>query len=276
MTDVLVTGAEGFIGSHLVPALEANGDDVTTLDLNGEPDIKTDVATYDGFGQWDVIYHLAAVVNPRRCAAHPQEAWRVNATATYNLVRQLDGDQQLIFTSTDHVYGPRPINGRRIHEQDDREPETLYGLTKLLGEEAIYHAGRVADLRYRIYRLFSVYGPGQSPGQLVPDVIEKAKTQDVMAIRDPAVHQTMTYVPDAVEVLATRATPPGTYNLCASPCISVEQVYRAIADHFEVECVREPGREKAACGNNTRISQYYDDWTDFETGIEETIGAQYG
>lgn len=273
MTDVLVTGAEGFIGGHLVPALEANGDDVTTLDISGTPDVQTDASTYDGYGQFDVIYHLAAIVNPRRCAAHPQEAWRANVTATYNLVRQLDGDQHLVFPSTDHVYGPRPLDGTRIAEDGERKPETLYGLTKLLGEEVIRHAARVDDLRYRIYRLFSVYGPGQSRGQLVPDVIEKARTQDVMAIRDPAVHQSMTYVPDAVEVMAGRTPPPGTYNLCAGPCISVEQVYRAIADHFDVECVREPGREKAACGNNAKLSRYFDDWTAFETGIEATIEA---
>lgn len=273
MSDALVTGAAGFIGSHLVPALEADGHDVTTLDIADSADITTNVADYDNFGSYEAVYHLAAISDIRQCEVHPRRTWRANVLGTFNLCEQLTSDQDLVFPSTDHVYGRQRLGRGALTECSTSNPLSLYGLTKLVGEHIIRYYARSVGFHYCIYRLFSVYGPGQRRGWLVPDVIEKCRTQDVVAIRDPEVHQSMTYVDDAVDVLARDVVPPGTYNVCAPNCRSVEEVYREIAAHFDAECIPEEGKQVAACGDNTKISRYYDDWTPLEEGIERTIAA---
>lgn len=176
MTRILVTGARGFLGTHLVAELQAHGHDVTGVDLRDGDLANAGPAQYlIGRAQPDVVVHLAAQVG--RLFGEQDAAFtiRTNAVAT-TLVAQAcaDAGAVLVYASTSEVYGaaddgsPDPEAEAWGHSSSDDNldpallPYNLYGLTKRWGEEA---ARLYAPEYLRILRFSMPYGPGLPPGR---------------------------------------------------------------------------------------------------------------
>ena len=177
MKHALVTGAAGFIGSHLVAALEQAGCGVTGIDDERSGDwnrvdtpctrVKRDLTemTTDELtelcGPSDVVFHLAAEKH-NSARATPQKIIDVNISATRRLFEAATRADRakVVFTSSLYVYGsmgPEPM-----HEHDLPTPTTVYGVSKLAGE----HLLRVVvdddrRLAWSVARLFFIYGPRQ-------------------------------------------------------------------------------------------------------------------
>src|SRR5512142_302585 len=165
----LVTGATGFVGSHVVEALAARGDTVTVLarsEARAAPLAPLGVAVALGSledpaalaaaarGQ-DVVFHLAGLT----AAATPADYQRVNAEGTRRLLEAAAAAAapraRFVYVSTQAVLGPsRP--GERLAEDAPCRPVTAYGRSKLAGEEAVRGATGVA---WTIVRPSAVYGP---------------------------------------------------------------------------------------------------------------------
>ena len=171
--EVLVTGAGGFIGSHLTEALLAEGRAVRALDLNldriqhlaSTPDLQTltadirdESAVEQALAGVGTVFHLAAA---HLGASTPEIEFRqVNIDATKNLVSTASraGARRFVHCSSVGVFGR--IDNPPADETTICRPELTYEKTKLEGEEAVLEAARAADLQVVVLRPVWVYGPG--------------------------------------------------------------------------------------------------------------------
>jgi UDP-glucose 4-epimerase len=173
---VVVTGGAGFIGSHVVEALLARGDDVTVVDdlssgkrenvPEGAPLVVADVregidAVYDEVRP-EVCFHLAAQVDVRVSVERPAHDASVNVLGTIALLEAARRNgTQLVFSSTGGaIYGecdgPAP-------EEAERRPLAPYGVSKLAGEEYLAAYNRLYGSGHVSLRYGNVYGPRQDP-----------------------------------------------------------------------------------------------------------------
>jgi UDP-glucose 4-epimerase len=173
---VVVTGGAGFIGSHVVEALLARGDDVTVVDdlssgkrenvPEGAPLVVADVregidAVYDEVRP-EVCFHLAAQVDVRVSVERPAHDASVNVLGTIALLEAARRHgTQLVFSSTGGaIYGecdgPAP-------EEAERRPLAPYGVSKLAGEEYLAAYNRLYGSGHVSLRYGNVYGPRQDP-----------------------------------------------------------------------------------------------------------------
>jgi nucleoside-diphosphate-sugar epimerase len=161
----LVTGATGFVGSHLVEALHRRGDEVTALARSArkaqalaplgitvvEGDLHDMAALERAVEGQDVIYHVAGTVAARNEA----EFMRANRDGTANLVAGArEGRSRLVFVSSMAAAGPAE-RGRPLVGNEPPRPVTAYGRSKLAAEQVVTGSG----LRWTIVRPPTVYGP---------------------------------------------------------------------------------------------------------------------
>lgn len=174
----VVTGGCGFIGSHLVDALVARGDEVTALDdfSTGDRGFLNPAATLvegsvtdaallrsvlDGAG---AVFHTAAMASVPLSVDDPAGTHEVNATGTLNVLQAAreGGVGRVVFSSSSSVYGEQdsPI----MREDMTPRPLSPYGLQKLIGEQYGGMFAQLFGMRVVSLRYFNVYGPRQPAG----------------------------------------------------------------------------------------------------------------
>lgn len=177
---VLVTGGAGFIGSHLVDALLARGDDVTVIDdlsagkLARLPDasLLTPLNIIDGGtlteivakAEPEIVFHLAAQIDVRRSVEDPAHDAQINVLGTINVLSaaQSAGARVIMASTGGAIYGreaPVPTPESYVPR-----PEAPYGTGKYCGEQYIGLFNRLHGARHAALRLANVYGPRQDPG----------------------------------------------------------------------------------------------------------------
>jgi UDP-glucose 4-epimerase len=180
MTRALVTGGAGFIGSHLVDALLARGDEVTVVDhLRNRPNLAGAAAAHlvegdvcrvgamvEAFAaaRPEVVFHLAAQIDVRRSVADPAIDAFVNigGTATVLEAARRAGARRVVLASTAGVYG-EPV-ARPTPEDAPPAPLSPYGAGKAAAERYVELFSRLYGLSGVSLRMSNVYGPRQSPG----------------------------------------------------------------------------------------------------------------
>ena len=266
----MVTGAAGFIGSHLVERLLQQGDTVVAVDcltdyydldqkranLSGyEADAAVDVvledladpSVLDRVADVDVVFHLAGQPGVRL-------SWDRNFT-TY-VERNIDRTQQLleaarsvglarlVYASSSSVYGNQP--SYPVDEDAVPHPFSPYGVTKLAAEHMCSLYAQNYGLSTVSLRFFTVYGPRQRPDMAFSKFIratlagEPIKvTGDGTAIRD------FTYVSDIVSALLAAGgadvAPGSVYNTCGTESVTVNDTIRLIGEAVGTEPTVERG-----------------------------------
>ncbi len=172
----VVTGGAGFVGSHVVEALLARGDDVTVVDnlSSGrrenlpddvrlvEADIREPLDDAFAEARPEVVFHLAAQIDVRRSVAEPGYDAAVNVLGTVQVLEAArEHDAQVVFSSTGGaIYGectgPAP-------ETAERNPLSPYGTSKLAAEEYLASYNRLYGSEHVALRYGNVYGPRQDP-----------------------------------------------------------------------------------------------------------------
>lgn len=190
MSNILVTGGSGFIGSHLVNRLIEDGHMVHIIDkIEGDPTLQTlrkakyhkanvkDLSVIDLIQdiQPDFIFHLAAHFCDSSDAKDIKETAETNIIGTIHIMEgaRLAGVEKVIFTSSAAIYGPPAYLG--IDENHPLSPKRPYGMTKRSAEEFIQLYARLHNINYTILRLSTVYGIRQRPhtdGDLIADLIQ--------------------------------------------------------------------------------------------------------
>lgn len=182
----LVTGGAGFIGSNLVDALLARGDEVTVVDdlstgrrenLEGalaagatlaETDIRdrTAIEQIATEAKPEVIFHLAAQIDVRKSVADPAFDASINVGGTANVLEaaRAGGARRVVFTSTGGaIYGEGEGQALPLAEDAPLAPEAPYGQSKFAGEGYLSLFERLYGLSTIPLRLGNVYGPRQDP-----------------------------------------------------------------------------------------------------------------
>lgn len=162
MTRILVTGAQGLLGTTLVPHLQASGHEVWRLARKGGAEVHADLTNPDQvsrvFGEVapDTIVNLAALTNVDECERNPQLAFATNVRIVENLagaIKSSGAGCHLVQVSTDQVY-----DGLGPHKESDVSPSNFYGLSKYTGELA------AANVPSTILRT-NFFGPSLCPGR---------------------------------------------------------------------------------------------------------------
>ena len=218
----LVTGAAGFIGSHLVDRLLALGYEVVGVDnlLTGRRQnlahlsenarfafVEADVITLPHFdGPFDWVFHLASPASPPKYLAHPIETLRVNADGTRLLLELAEKTGAKFFlASTSEVYGDpeeHPQNERYWGNVNPIGPRSVYDEAKRYAEAfaTAYHQSRGVPIR--IVRIFNTYGPRMDPedGRVVTNFIGQALRGEPLTIYgDGSQTRSFQYIDDLID-----------------------------------------------------------------------------
>lgn len=305
---VLVTGADGFIGSHLTEALLARGYRVRAL------------AQYNSFNNWgwleeiapreglevvcgdvrdpdfcrelcrgmDTVYHLAALIAIPFSYQAPDSYVDTNIKGTLNMLQGARDAavRRIVVTSTSEVYGTaREVP---ISETHPRQPQSPYSATKIAADAMAKSFYNAFDLPVVIARPFNTYGPRQSARAFIPTVITQiAAGKRRIMLGDLRPTRDFNYVADTARGFIALAETPGIegreINIATGTEISMGETAATIAREMgvEIEIATDPQRLRPAkseverlCGDNRLISELTD-WrpeVSFDEGIRRTIG----
>ena len=229
----LVTGGAGFIGSHLVDALVADGARVVVARRpvdrsrrqppSGSAASSSSTATSPTPPRWrrltrgcDVVFHLAARGSVQRSVEHPLETDRTNVHGTLTVLgAALDaGVRRVVVSSSSSVYGG--AGQRPTREDQPLLPRSPYAVSKLAGEHYARVFAELHGMETVVLRYFNVFGPRQRADSqyaaVVPRFIDALRRGDPVEIHgDGQQSRDFTYVGDAVEAnLRAAAAPAAT------------------------------------------------------------------
>ncbi|MGZ4905776.1 MAG: NAD-dependent epimerase/dehydratase family protein [Halobacteriota archaeon] len=236
-----VTGATGFLGSHLVDRLTARGVAVTALVRNrsdvtvssGAPvtAVRGDLTRPFAVADATTVFHLAAISHVGHALEDPRRTFETNTAGTVNVleaVRRSPSVEKFVYVSTAHVYGtPRYLPVDEGHPLQAREP---YAASKLAAEAFVSAYGSAYGLPVAVARLFNVYGPRQHRDFVIPSIISQALVTDILSLGNLTPTRDFTYVDDVINALIQlAASGNGVYNVGSGIEVSIETLVTLIA-----------------------------------------------
>ncbi len=225
MVRILVSGAAGFIGSHLCERLVSDGHFVIGVDnfITGAEENLSELAGCERFRliradvsqiNWPVpesvnaVLHLASLASPREYLAHPLETLETGSTATRNLLEiARRAGARFLLTSTSEVYGDPAVHPQTEDYWGNVNPvgvRSCYDESKRFAEAMTMAYRRALGVRTGIARVFNTYGPRMKTddGRVVPQFIEQAlQGRPLTVYGDGSQTRSFCYVSDLVEGL---------------------------------------------------------------------------
>ncbi len=304
---VLVTGADGFIGSHLTEELVRKGAKVKAL------------SQYNSFNNWgwleqvsclndievlsgdirdphyckhitkevDVVFHLAALIAIPYSYIAPTSYVDTNVTGTLNICQAAldNGCERIIHTSTSEVYGTAQYVP--IDEKHPLQPQSPYSASKIGADNMAMSFFNAFDLPLTIARPFNTYGPRQSARAVIPTIISQiANGTKEIKVGDLSPTRDFNYVLDTctgfIALAESDKTVGETFNIGSNFEISIQDTFELIKKimQSDVDFVVDPQRirpgksevQRLWC-NNSKINELTGFKPDFtiEAGLKETI-----
>jgi len=269
---VVVTGAGGFIGSHLVEQLVRDGARVRAmlrytsrgqrgaLDLVPEDALDSvdvtlgDVRDFDAVREIcrgaQAVFHLAALIGIPYSYEHPQEVIDTNILGTSNVLvaaKELGSLERIVLTSTSEVYG----SAQRIPMDEDHplQAQSPYSATKIAADALGLSFHRSFALPVTIVRPFNAYGPRQSARAVIPTILSQALTGMTLRLGTLDTTRDFTYVADTARGFLAVASSDGALgevvNVGSGTEVSIRDVVRAAGEIV--------GRELKVEGDDQRL-----------------------
>lgn len=305
---IVVTGAAGFIGSHVSEALVARGDEVVGLDSFDpyyDPDIKRcNVADMTDSGRFRLIegdirdqqavqeafagpvsgvIHLAARAGVRPSIEQPLEYATTNVDGTVNVLQAaVENDvDRFVFGSSSSVYGAA---NEVPFSEDQRidQPISPYAATKVSGEALCYTWHHLYDLPIVVLRFFTVYGPRQRPDLAINKFVRLLEAgEPIPQYGDGSSSRDYTYVADIARGVLAALDSDHDYeivNLGSSSPIRLDEMIAAVAAAVGVEpevnvLDDQPGdvpRTYADVSKAKRVLDWEPEWT-LAQGLEQFV-----
>lgn len=296
MAQTIVTGGAGFIGSHLVERLVADGHSVRALDsfatgrpenlahLAGHPGLRVervDVAEPDRlvpfFEGADWVFHLAALADIVPSIERPLDYHRANVDGTAAVLEaaRRNGVKRFCYAASSSCYGipdrfPTP-------EDAPMRPQYPYALTKLLGEQCVLHWGRVYGLPVVSLRLFNVYGPRSRTAGTYGAVFgvflaQKLRGRPFTVVGDGTQCRDFTFVSDVADAFVTAAESDAAgevFNVGTGAPVTVNRLVELLGGDV-VHVPRRPGEPDRTHADIRRIEERLG-WR-AKVSIEEGVG----
>lgn len=280
-TPVLVTGAGGFIGGHLVSRLVRDGakvralvrynsrNDRGTLDwlpeeVVGEVDVVLgelrDIESVTQAAQGaEVIFHLGALIAIPYSYVNPRDFFEVNVLGSLNVAQAAlaAGARRVVHTSTSEVYGSaRTVP---ITEEHPLEPQSPYAASKLGADKLMDAWHRSYELPVTILRPFNTYGPHQSARAVLPTIISQALAGGTVRLGALDPRRDLTYVEDTVAGFVAAAMSEQavgrTVQLGTNHDVSIGELVEAVGEVLgrELEVETDPARVRPAASEVQRL-----------------------
>lgn len=224
---ILITGAAGFIGSHLSENLLNEGHQIVGFDnfdpfydravkernlekslsnelftlIEGDLNNSGDMKNLFSGQEYDVVIHLAAKAGVRPSIENPLDYTKVNVNGTQNLLEMMksEGLKRLVFASSSSVYGNSkdvPYN----EEMNVNNPISPYAATKVAAEVLCYTYWQLFGISVTCLRFFTVYGPRQRPEMAIAKFIRKAYNgESISVFGDGRSSRDFTYIDDIIQ-----------------------------------------------------------------------------
>lgn len=271
---VLVTGAAGFIGSHLTEALVHAGAQVRALDLynaNNDwgnlhflpkdvldgvevvlSDVRDPYAVRAAVQGCEVVFHLAALIGIPYSYVAPQSYVETNITGTLNVLEacRSEGIERLVHTSTSETYGTARYTP--IDEEHPLQGQSPYSASKIAADKLAESYFLSFGLPVSVVRPFNTYGPRQSARAIIPTVISQGLRGTSLSLGNLTPRRDLNYVADTVRgflaIAASERAVGEVINLGHGKDISIGELVELIGEvmgsrfdiHAEQERVR-PG-----------------------------------
>jgi UDP-glucose 4-epimerase len=299
-----VTGGAGFIGSHVVDALVARGDDVVVYDdlstgkksnLDGSPaqlmigDLRDGEGLAKAIQGCTNIVHLGALGSVPRSISDPITTNAVNIDGTLNVLEAARnaGIDRIVYASSSSIYGNTPTLPK--HEGMSFSPRSPYALSKVTGEEYGRIFSDVYGMSVVALRFFNVFGPRQRPDSQYAAVIPRwidslIKNESPTVYGDGGQTRDFTYVANNVEAVIAASLADSkdvagrAFNIACGSRFSLLE----LLDHLNAALstkvtpvFSEPRtgdvRDSHAAIDAAHKAFGYSPKVDFETGIQETV-----
>lgn len=304
---VLVTGADGFIGSHLTQALLARGCKVRALCI------------YNSFNSWgwlddvrhpnleivtgdvrdaafcrlitrdvDTVFHLAALIAIPYSYVAPQSYVDTNVSGTLNICQGAmdNGCRRVIVTSTSEVYGTAQYVP--IDEKHPRQPQSPYSATKIGADAIALSFFNAFSLPVVLARPFNTYGPRQSARAIIPTIISQiASGKKEIKVGDLRPTRDFNFVEDTCRGFIALAEADGIegedFNIATGTEISMGDTFGLIAELMDADVTftvdesrLRPAKSEVfrLCGDNSKITAAtpWRPQVTIEEGLRCTIG----
>jgi NAD dependent epimerase/dehydratase len=228
---VLVTGAAGFIGSHLTEALASAGASVRAFvrynsrNSHGwlevaDPILMSDVEIFTGdltnpeaarnaASGCEIVLHLGALIPIPYSYRHPREYVAANIEGAINILEACRdaGVSRLVHTSSSEVYGTAQTVP--ISEDHPLEAQSPYAATKVAADKLAISYQRSFDTPVVVVRPFNTFGPRQTARAIIPTIIAQALTRDVIELGSTTPTRDFLFVEDTVRGMMRCAEQPG-------------------------------------------------------------------
>lgn len=306
---ILITGAAGFIGSHLSETLLNEGHEIVGFDnfdpfydreikernleksqsieafslIEGDLNNSADMKTLFSGQKYDVVIHLAAKAGVRPSIKHPLDYTKVNILGTQNLLEmmKIEGIKRLVFASSSSVYG----NSTVVPYNEDmnvNNPISPYAATKVAGEVLCSAYWQLFGISATCLRFFTVYGPRQRPEMAIAKFIRKAYNgESISVFGDGTSSRDFTYIDDIIQGVVSAVHTDLGYeiiNLGESATIDLNSLIALIEkltgkevkkDHFEMQ----PGDVFTTYADISKAKDLlnYKPTTNMEEGISKYI-----
>jgi dTDP-glucose 4,6-dehydratase len=299
----LVIGGAGFIGSHVVDNLVAQGKNVLVLDnfVSGDKkniNPKAEWRKYDITSDWhilcdiirnagiDYVFHLAAEPYIPECYEYPEKFFEVNANGTLNVLMACKEAEvkRIVVYSTSEVYGT--VYGN-ISEENPLKPQSTYAVSKVAADRLAFTLFHEHNVPVIILRQFNCYGPRETHEYVIPEIITQLDREKSLSLGNIKAKRDFMYVEDAAEAavnLMSKGKVGEVYNLGTGDSISIENIAQIIMSEmkispkikidkkrlrpFDVEMLKADTRKiKKVIGNPVKIK--------FLQGIIKTIKFYY-
>lgn len=302
-----VTGGAGFIGSHLVDRLVADGCEVTVLDnlstgrrenLDGvgedvrllEGDLRDPIAVAEAVEGCEVVFHQAALAAVARSIDHPGEVTDVNVGGTLHVLEAARGAgvRRVVFASSSSIYGDTPTLPKT--ETMPSSPRSPYAATKVAGEAYLLAFQASFGLEGVALRYFNVYGPRQSArsqyAAVVPLFVEAMQAGLSPTIYgDGEQTRDFTYVADVVDAVVRAGSAPRApgeaMNVGGGRRVSIRTLATIVGKSvgFEGEPIYEaprPGDVKDSLADIRRVQDVlgWDPRVFLEEGIARIVASE--
>jgi len=251
---VLVTGAGGFIASHLVESLVHRGAQVRAFvryNSRGDPgllsllppetfqqveviagDLRDLPAVQVAMQGCSLVYHLGALIAIPYSYVHPAEVVETNVIGTLNVLMAARGAEveRVVHTSTSEVYGT--AQRVPIDETHPLQGQSPYSASKIGADKIAESFYRAFDLPVVTLRPFNTYGPRQSARAVIPTIITQALTRDTVFLGNLEARRDLTFISDTVDGFLKVAAAPQVegevINLGSGSEISISELAESI------------------------------------------------
>ena len=269
MQKLLLTGANGFVGQHLIsilPDYQILGV-VHNSSLQDLENVKYESGNILDRGfledlirkfQPDSILHLAAIAPT--WTQDPENIFKINLLGTLNLYLAVENqkkesgiDPKIIYVSSAETYG-KTINPEKITEENPFFPANYYGSSKVAADRLSYQMSQSSKLKITIIRPFNHTGPGQLKGFFVPDMasqiveIENDPSKNELMVGNLESIRDISDVRDIVEgykfILETDVTPGEAFNLCSGKGTRIKDILDKLLSlaKKDIKIVEDPKR----------------------------------